>query len=108
MTGFVQGRVAARRDWAPGLMTLTVEAEVEPFKPGQFLNLGLEVGGERVFRSYSLASCPLAPLEFFLTEVSAGSLSQGLFQLQPRDSVLVDPKPQGFFTLDWVPPAEDI
>lgn len=105
---FVEGRVAARQDWAEGLMTLTVEAPVGPFKPGQFLNLGLPLGEEPIFRAYSLASAPGAPLEFFLSEVESGTFTPSLFQTRVGDPVLVDPMPHGFFTLDWVPEAEEL
>ena len=108
MNGFEQGRVAARRDWAPGLITLTVEATIEPFNAGQFVNLGLELGGQFVRRSYSIASSPGAPLEFYLKEVEAGALTPQLTRLEPGASVWVERKPQGFFTLAYVPPCRDL
>lgn len=105
---FVNGRVLARRDWVEGLITLTIEAEIQPFKPGQFLNLGLRIGDHTSLRPYSMASAPGAPLEFYLSEVEEGDFSPSLCCLQPGDSLLVDPKPNGFFTLDWVPEARDL
>jgi ferredoxin/flavodoxin---NADP+ reductase len=105
---YVEGRIAARRDWAKGLMTLTVDASIEPFKPGQFVNIGLRIGQESLFRAYSLASAPDAPLEFFLSEVQDGSFSPALFQSRVGDAVLLDPKPHGFFTLEWLPSAEEL
>lgn len=105
---FVEARVTGRRDWAAGLMTLTLDASVAAFKPGQFFNLGLELGGEPVFRAYSAASPPGQPLEFFLSEVAGGVLSPALFRLQCGDRILVDPSGHGFFTLDWVPPAPEL
>src|SRR4051812_11946435 len=108
MNGFVEGRVAARRDWAPGLITLTVDAQIEPFTPGQFANLGLESGAELTRRSYSIASAPGAPLEFYLKEVPAGVLTPKLTRLEVGARVLVERKPQGFFTLAYVPPCRDL
>jgi ferredoxin/flavodoxin---NADP+ reductase len=108
MNGFVEGRVAARRDWAPGLITLTVEAEIEPFVAGQFVNLGLEAGSELTRRSYSIASAPGAPLEFYLKEVPAGALTPRLTRLALGARVLVERKPQGFFTLAYVPPSREL
>jgi len=105
---YVDGRIAARRDWAEGLMTLTIDAPVQPFRPGQFLNIGLRIGQESVFRAYSLASTPGAPLEFFLSKVNDGSFTPTLFDTKVGDSVLVDPTPHGYFTLDWVPPAQEL
>lgn len=109
MSGFVEGRIASRQQWTQGLITLGVEAPVAPFKPGQFLNLALEVGGTLLRRAYSIASAPTAAtLEFYVTEVSGGAFTPRLFELELGDSVLVEAKPQGFFTLDWLPEAEDL
>jgi ferredoxin--NADP+ reductase len=108
MNGFVEGRVAARRDWAPGLITLTVDAEIEPFVAGQFVNLGLESGDELTRRSYSIASAPGALLEFYLKEVPAGALTPRLTRLEVGARVLVERKPQGFFTLAYVPQCREL
>lgn len=108
MQGWSAGHLIARRDWAPGLSTLTVEAEVEPWVPGQFVNLALEVGGNLERRSYSIASAPGGPLAFLVTEVAGGVLTPSLLRLAPGDRVFVEPKPQGFFTLKWLPPAAEL
>lgn len=108
MTGFAAGRIIRRHDWAPGLTTLTVDATIEPHTPGQFVNLGLELAGELVRRSYSIASAPGAPLEFYLKEVPGGALTPALLRLDAGAQVLVEQKPQGFFTLAYVPPCRDM
>jgi ferredoxin--NADP+ reductase len=108
MNGFAEGRVAARRDWAPGLITLTVDAPIEPFVAGQFVNLGLESEAELTRRSYSIASAPGAPLEFYVKEVPAGVLTPQLTRLEVGARVLVERKPQGFFTLAYVPQCRDL
>jgi ferredoxin/flavodoxin---NADP+ reductase len=120
VSGFVEGRVVTRREWAPGLVTLTVDAAVKPHVSGQFRNLALpyeQVNGPAraelpegalVKRPYSLASPPGAPLEFLLTRVEAGQLTPCLVALREGDAVLVEDKPQGFFTLAYVPPARDL
>jgi len=108
MSGWSEGRLASRRDWAPGLSTLRVEAEIEEFAPGQFVNLSLPGAAEEDRRSYSIASAPGQPLEFLVTEVRDGKLTPKLLALAPGDPVLVERKPQGFFTLRWVPKARDL
>jgi ferredoxin-NADP reductase len=107
VSGYVAGKIAARRVWAPGLVSLTIDAPIEPFAAGQFVNLGLELGGRLVRRSYSLASAPLAQPEFYLTALETGELSPALLGLDVGAELLVDPKPQGFFTLNWVPEAAE-
>ena len=108
MQGLSEGRLLARHDWAEGLFTLTVDARVEPFEPGQFVNLALDIDGGVERRSYSIASAPGAPLEFLLAEVPEGKLTPHLMRLRPGDPLLVEPKPQGFFTLRWVPAAPEL
>jgi ferredoxin/flavodoxin---NADP+ reductase len=108
MTGFVEGRITARRDWAPGLTTLTIGAEIHGHVPGQFVNLGVQRGEELVRRSYSIASAPGAPLEFYLKEVPGGALTPELVHVPIGSKVLVEQKPQGFFTLDYVPTCRDL
>jgi len=108
LSGYIEARVVARHHWAPRLMTLTIDAPVPPFEPGQFLNLGLELDGRVVRRSYSIASAPGEALEFLLTELAEGALTPALFRLEVGAPVLVDAQAQGFFTLRWVPPAGDL
>ena len=108
MSGWSQGRLLSRRDWAPGLSTLRVEAELEPFQPGQFVNLSVEGAADEDRRSYSIASPPGEPVEFLVTEVAGGKLTPRLLGLAIGDRLLVERKPQGFFTLRWVPEARDL
>ena len=62
-----KGHIVERHDWAKGLVSLRLEADVDAFEPGQFLNVGLRFEGELVFRAYSLASPPGGLLEFYAT-----------------------------------------
>jgi ferredoxin--NADP+ reductase len=87
-------------------MSLSLEASAAPFVPGQFINLGLELTGGRVKRSYSLASAPGQPCEVYLSLVPEGALTPALFERGPGDSIWLDDRALGFFTLDHVPPAE--
>jgi ferredoxin--NADP+ reductase len=110
MSGLVEGKVVRRHEWSPGLITLSIAADVRPFAPGQFFNLGLsDASDDPVRRAYSAASSPGAPhLEFYLNEVRGGAFTPRLFRLGADDSVLVDPNPQGFFTFAWLPPAAEL
>lgn len=102
------GKIIHRQDWAEGLITLRVDARIEAFHAGQFVNLGLDVGGTRIRRSYSMASAPGEPLEFYLTRVIGGALTPRLFDLPLGGQVDVESEPQGFFTLQYVPDARDL
>jgi ferredoxin--NADP+ reductase len=102
-----QTTVINRHDWAPGLMTLRLAARA-PFRPGQFMNLGLQLSSGFVSRSYSLASAPGEPLEVLLARVAEGALTPALFELSEGTPLVLDPKPQGFFTFDYVPPHREL
>lgn len=103
----IETTVTNRHDWAPGLMTLRV-AERAAFHPGQFMNLGLYLPSGFVSRSYSLASAPGEPLEVLLARVGEGALTPALFELGVGSALTLDPKPQGFFTFDYVPPHREL
>lgn len=103
----VDTTIASRRDWAPGLISLTL-AERASFRPGQFMNLGLQLRDGFVSRSYSLASAPGEPLEVLLSRVGQGALTPALFDLVEGSAITLDPKPQGFFTFDYVPPHQQL
>jgi ferredoxin/flavodoxin---NADP+ reductase len=108
MSGFAEARVSVRHEWAPGLYTLKLDVEVEPFASGQFRNLALYLGGQLERRAYSMASAPGEPLEFFLNRVDGGTFSPALSELVAGDQLLVEKQAQGFFTLAYVPPADEI
>ena len=88
-------------------MTLRL-AERATFRPGQFMNLGLALPSGFMSRSYSLASAPGEQLEVLLARVGEGALTPALFDLQLGAEVSLDPKPQGFFTFDFVPPHREL
>lgn len=96
-----------RTEWAPGLITLRLGVEPS-FEAGQFFNLALYLDGEFTRRAYSAASAPGEPLEFFIAEVNDGEFSPALFALGEGQHVWVEDKPQGFFTLRYVPDATDL
>jgi ferredoxin--NADP+ reductase len=105
---WIETKIESRRDWAPGLMSLELAAVASPFIPGQFINLGLDRGGDRLKRSYSLASAAGERCEVYLSRVPEGALTPALFDLGPGDPVWLDDRALGFFTLDHVPPAERV
>lgn len=106
--GYVQGELAERRVWAEGLVSITARAEIEPFKPGQFVNLGLVVDDLFVSRAYSLASPPGAAPEFYVARIEQGGFTPALFETPVGAPLYVEARAYGFFTLDYVPAARDL
>ena len=105
----VVGEVVGRRQWTTTLHSLQVEADIQPFAAGQFGRVGLEIGGENVFRPYSFVNPPSQrPLEFVYVIVPEGPLSARLAKLQSGDAVLMQPKPNGFLVTGEVPDAEQL
>ncbi len=103
---WVDTKVVARTDWADDLWTVRLDANTQAFSPGQFVNIGIEIGGAIVRRSYSLASAPGAPLELYIVKVAEGQLTSRLHELRAGDGLRVDDKPLGFFSLEHVPAAD--
>lgn len=99
-------KVIARTDWADDLWTARFDVDVLPFSPGQFVNVGLDLSGDFVRRSYSIASAPEAPLELYLVKVEGGALTPHLYELGVGATVRIDDKPYGVFTLEHVPDAD--
>lgn len=104
-TGWLIGTMTERKDWAEGLWTMTVQADVTPFVPGQFLQLGLPVGERWVKRAYSVASAPHEAPQFYIALVPDGELTPSLDRLRPGDPVGISKQAAGHFTLEHVPDA---
>lgn len=115
MPQWCTGTVVDRKEWAPGLFTITVATEeVEPFEPGQFLQLGVFRDGHAgdpdalINRPYSVASPHGSQLEFFIVTVPEGELTPRLEKLQPNDKLQVSKKAAGSFTLKKAPEAKHL
>ena len=109
MSKFAEGRVVNLKHWTERLLSLQVEAPVEPFKAGQFGKLALEINGDMVFRPYSFVNAPHErPLEFYLIMLQNGPLTQRLVKLDCGDPIYVAPRAAGFLTLAELPSAENL
>lgn len=101
---FSEGRVVGKRCWTERLYSLQVDAEVAPFRAGQFTELALGINGAMVERPYSFINAPgEQPLEFYFILVPGGPLTQRLAALEVGDAVLVLPQAAGYLTLSEVP-----
>jgi ferredoxin--NADP+ reductase len=107
MSQWVDGTVVHLRQWTDRLYSLQVEADIPPFKAGQFTRVGLDIGGERVARPYSFVNPPADPrLEFYFITVPDGPLTRELVRLAPGDSVYVASRSSGLLVLDGLPDAD--
>ena len=83
----------------------TSKGEPFPFVAGQFVNLFLDLSGERVKRAYSIASAPNMDqpdrLEIAVTKVEGGPMSTALHAMKLGDEIEME-GPWGVFTR---PPA---
>lgn len=109
MAQWIEGRVAENKRWSQWLHSVRVEADIAPFRAGQFTKLGLTIDGEIVSRPYSLVNAPdRKPLDFYIIVVPEGPLSGRLAALQPGDEVLVAAQAAGALTLADVPEGRDL
>jgi len=115
MPTWCDATVTKKRIWTDGLFTITIKVnDVKPFKPGQFLQLGVYPEGQEgieeaiINRPYSVASPHGDELEFFIVLVPDGELTPKLWALEVGDSLLVNDKGAGRFTLDHTPEAKHL
>jgi ferredoxin--NADP+ reductase len=107
MSQWVEGTVVGIRQWTDRLYSLQVEADIPPFKAGQFTRVALDIDGERVARPYSFVNAPDNPLlEFYFITVPDGPLTRELTRLAPGDTVYVSPRGAGFLVLSELPDAD--
>ncbi|WP_210396441.1 ferredoxin--NADP reductase [Motiliproteus sediminis] len=109
MTEWVEGKVLQNRRWTDELHSLQIEADIEPYKAGQYTRLALDIDGTRIARPYSFVNPPGTTYhEFFFNSVPGGPLSNQLLELEIGDTIWLAPKAAGFLTLDEVPDGREL
>lgn len=109
MAAWTHGKIVEHKRWNDKLHTLYIDAAIEPHQAGQFVKIGLNIGGEIVGRPYSLVNAPShPPLEIYYIHVPQGLLTPRLIELEAGDEVLVSPRANGFMVLDEVPLARHL
>ncbi|MBQ4859190.1 ferredoxin--NADP reductase [Pseudoalteromonas sp. MMG007] len=109
MSNWVEATVKDIKWWSETLFSLTLNADIAPFKAGQFTKLSIMDGEKRIARAYSFVNAPENPnLEFYLINVIDGLLSPHLAKLQPGETVLIEQRATGFFTLDEIPQSDQL
>ena len=99
---YAAATVVARRDPAPDLWIIRIRTEIElPYRPGQYVTLGLQSDGRVIERPYSICSSPLEnEIELFIERVPDGELSDPLFALGVGGDVIVRRRTKGLFLRD--------
>lgn len=106
---WVEGKICGQNEWAPGLYSLFVEAPIQSFVAGQFIQISLNAPSYRLFRPYSLVNAPHDPvIELYYTLVKSGIFTPLLPQLNLGDRVSVAQKASGRFILSQVPSAQTL
>ena len=79
------------------------------FDNGQFVMIGLDVGGKPLMRAYSIASANWEEqLEFFSIKVQDGPLTSRLQHIRPGDSILIGRKPTGTLLISDLHPGRTL
>ncbi len=98
-TKYAVGTIVERRDLTEDLWTMRIEPDCEiPFRPGQYVTVGLEIDGRMVERPYSIASAPHeSAIELFIERVPAGELSFPLHSVGIGGKVALRKRAKGLF-----------
>ena len=109
MSSWITGKVIENRAWTDTLFSVRVEAPPLRFEAGQFVRIGLDLGGERIARPFSFVNAPDDPvMEFYCVIVPEGPLSPALARLKTGELLHVADNPAGWLILSEVPPAEEL
>lgn len=102
--------VLAVRHWTDAYFSFTTTRDAGlRFENGQFVMIGLNLGGKLVKRAYSIASPNWDEhLEFFSIKVQHGLLTSQLQHVQPGDQVYVNHKPTGTLLISDLRPGRNL
>jgi ferredoxin/flavodoxin---NADP+ reductase len=79
------------------------------FRSGEFVMIGLPIGGKPVMRAYSIASPTWADeLEFFSIKAPGGLLTTEWQKIRTGDEILLGRKPTGTLVLDALCPGRNL
>jgi len=110
MAGLRSETVVSIHHWNDRLFTFrTTRDNGFRFESGQFVMLGLQIGGRPLLRAYSIASPSYGEhLEFFSIKVENGPLTSVLREIRPGDPVLMGQKPTGTLLLGNLLPGRNL
>jgi len=99
---YASATIVARRDLGPDLWVIRLRPEAAvPFRPGQYVTIGLQLNGRIIERPYSICSSPAEEeIELFIERVPEGELSEPLYELGVGADMVVRRRTKGLFLKD--------
>ncbi len=107
MSAFHEERVLSVHHWTDRLFSFTTTRDQSlRFSNGHFTMIGLQEGGRKLMRAYSIVSPNYEDhLEFLSIKVPGGPLTSKLQHIQPGDTIIVGRKPTGTLLIDYLLPG---
>jgi ferredoxin--NADP+ reductase len=107
MASYSTEHVLEVKHWSDKLFSfVTTRGTGLRFENGQFIMLGLEIGGRKIVRAYSIASANYEEcLEFYSIKVPQGLLTSRLQYIERDTPILISCKPTGTLVLRDVRPG---
>jgi ferredoxin--NADP+ reductase len=108
MNSLTAERVLAVHHWNDQVFSFTTTRNGSfRFVNGQFVMMGLELGGSPILRAFSLVNTSYdEELEFYSIKIQSGALTSRLQHVAPGDSVLVGRKPTGTLVIGNLRPGK--
>ena len=103
-------KVLSVEHWSDTLFSFTTTRDPSfRFESGHFVMLGIDLGGKKLMRAYSIASPHYEDkLEFLSIKVPDGALTSKLQLIQPGQEVLVSDKPVGTLVVRDLNPGKNL
>jgi ferredoxin--NADP+ reductase len=107
MSAFHEEQVLSVHHWTDRLFSFTTTRDRSlRFSNGHFTMIGLEEGGRKLMRAYSIVSPNHEEhLEFLSIKVPDGPLTSRLQHIKPGDRIIVGRKPTGTLLIDYLLPG---
>ena len=108
MSAFHEEQVLSVEHWTDRLFSFTTTRDHSlRFSNGHFTMIGLEEGGRKLLRAYSIVSPNYEDhLEFLSIKVPDGPLTSKLQHIKPGDRIIVGRKPTGTLLIDYLLPGK--
>lgn len=99
---YATATLVARSELSEDLWTIRIKADCDlPFRPGQYVTLGLPINGRMIERPYSIVSSPEEDsIELFIERVPEGEFSVPLYEIQVGGETAVRKRCKGLFLRD--------